>query len=54
MSQTGLVFGLFTGFAFTVMGVASFFATALSPVAWVGVVLSIGLGIYMVQLMLRI
>ena len=54
MSQTGLVFGLFTGFAFTVMAVASFFATDLSNLAWVGVVLAIVLGIYMVQLMLRI
>ena len=54
MSQTGLVFGLFTGFAFAVMAVASFFATDFSNLAWVAFVLAIGLGIYMVQMMLRI
>ena len=54
MSQTGLVFGLFTGFAFAVMAVASFFATDLSNLAWVAFALAIGLGIYMVQMMLRI
>lgn len=54
MSQTGLVFGLFTGFAFAVMAVASFFAITLSPLAWVAFVLAIVLGIYMVQMMLRI
>jgi hypothetical protein len=54
MSQTGRVFGLFTGFAFAVMAVASFFATDLSNLAWVGFALAIGLGIYLVQAMLRI
>lgn len=54
MSHTGLVFGLFTAFAFTVMAVASFFATTLSPIAWAGFVVAIVLGIYMVQMMLRI
>jgi hypothetical protein len=54
MSQTGLVFGLFTGFAFVVMAVASFFATALSPLSWIAFALAIGLGTYLVALMIRI
>lgn len=54
MSQTGLVFGLFTGFAFAVMAVASFFATDLSNLAWIAFVLAIVLGVFLVQAMLRI
>ena len=54
VSQTGFVFGLFTGFAFTVMAVAALFVTTFSPLGWVALALAIVLGIFMVQLMLRI
>jgi hypothetical protein len=47
------VFVLFTTFAFTAMAIASFFATTVSPLAWVGFALVIGIGFFLVQVMAR-
>lgn len=47
-------FTLFTTFAFTAMAIASFFATTVSPLAWVGFALAIGIGFFLVQVMARV
>jgi hypothetical protein len=47
-------FALFTTFAFTAMAIASFFATTVSPLAWVGFALAIGIGFFLVQVMARV